>query len=119
MSYKHTHNIAIHAFRADILKSDIISDPKCHLSDLCKQYCRVLKALLKAILCELINIPDVLTKTLYFPVSTFSATYFLQFMHNLGLKKSINNCVYMKHFELAAMWMINYAARVYVCTHAQ
>ena len=46
MSYRSIHNIDIDAFKADSLKSDLIRDPKGHLSDLCKQYYYVLKALL-------------------------------------------------------------------------
>ena len=46
MSYRPIHKIDFDAFKADILKSDLIRDPKGHLSDLCKQYCDVLKALL-------------------------------------------------------------------------
>ena len=39
-------SIDIDTFKADILKSDVIRDPKGHLSDLCKQYYHVLQALL-------------------------------------------------------------------------
>ena len=46
MSYRPIYKIDIDAFKADILKSDLIRDPKGHLSDSCKQYCHVLKALL-------------------------------------------------------------------------
>ena len=46
VSYRPIHKIDIDAFKADILKSDHIRDPKGHLSDLCKQYYHVLKALL-------------------------------------------------------------------------
>ena len=40
------HKIDIDTFKADILKSNHTRDPKGHLSDLCKQYYHVLKALL-------------------------------------------------------------------------
>ena len=46
VSYRPLHKIDIDAFKADILKSDFIRDPKGHLSNLCKQYYHVLKALL-------------------------------------------------------------------------
>ena len=46
VSYRPIHKIDIDAFKADVLKSDLIKDPKGHLSDLCKQYYHVLKALL-------------------------------------------------------------------------
>ena len=46
MSYKPLHKIDIDAFKADVLKSDFTRDPKGHLSNLCKQYYHVLKALL-------------------------------------------------------------------------
>ena len=46
VSYRRIHKIDIDAFKPDILKFDLIRDPKGHLSDLCKQYCHVLKALL-------------------------------------------------------------------------
>ena len=45
MSYISIHKFDIDAFKADVLKSDLIRDPKGHLSDLCKQYYHVLKAL--------------------------------------------------------------------------
>ena len=46
VSYRPKHDIDIDAFSADILKSDIIRDPKGHISDMCKQYYHVFKALL-------------------------------------------------------------------------
>ena len=46
VSYRPIHKIDIDAFKAYILKSDHIRDPKGHLFDLCKQYYHVLKALL-------------------------------------------------------------------------
>ena len=46
MSYRPIHKIDINDFKADSLKCDLIRDPKGHLSNLCKQYYDVLKALL-------------------------------------------------------------------------
>ena len=46
VSYRPIHKIDIDALMTDILKSDLIRDPEGHLSDLCKQYYHVLKALL-------------------------------------------------------------------------
>ena len=43
--YRFIHKINITALKADFLKSDLIRDPKGHLSDLCGQYYRVLKYL--------------------------------------------------------------------------
>ncbi len=40
--YRLIHKIDIAALMTDILKSDLISNPKEHLSDLCRQYCQVL-----------------------------------------------------------------------------
>ena len=45
VSYRPLRKIGIAAFKADILKSFLIRDPKGHLSDLCKQYYHVLNAL--------------------------------------------------------------------------
>ena len=44
--YRPIHKINIAALKADILKSDLIRDPKGHLSDLYGQYYQVLKVLL-------------------------------------------------------------------------
>ena len=46
MSYRLIHKIDSDAFKTDSLKSDLIRDPQGQLSDLCKQYYHVLKALL-------------------------------------------------------------------------
>ena len=46
VSYRAIHRIDITALMADILISDLITDKKKHLSDLYKQYCQVLNALL-------------------------------------------------------------------------
>ena len=46
LSYRPIHKIDIDAFKVDILKSDLIRDPRGHLSDLCKQNYHVFKALL-------------------------------------------------------------------------
>ena len=47
MFYRHIHKISIAALKVDILKSDLIRDPKGLLSDLCGQYYQILKALFK------------------------------------------------------------------------
>ena len=45
MSYRSIHNTDTDTFKTDILKSDLIRDPQGQLSNLCKQYYHVLKAL--------------------------------------------------------------------------
>ena len=46
VSYRPIQKIDTDAFKADILKSDLIIDPKGDLSDFCKQYYHVLKVTL-------------------------------------------------------------------------
>ena len=46
MYYRPSHKINIAALKADILKSNLIKNPKGHLSELCGQYYQALKPLL-------------------------------------------------------------------------